>query len=109
MNRRNFIASLIALPVGLLAAAKACAKPPGLDLDAIFDDLYKIRRNRQLTSNWMQTTRMTRCSSIAYDDALDEAFGLPEPERRKNWHERRKERARYEIAKLKTQRPLPLP
>lgn len=110
MNRGAFIKTLLAIPAGLVAAAKACAKPVGLNLDEIFEQLYQIRTNREaLIMPWFQTTRVMRCSSMAYDDAIDAAFGLPEPERRRNWHERRKDRARQSIAKLKSQRPLPLP
>jgi hypothetical protein len=37
VKRRGFIASLVALPAGLMAAAKVCAQPVGVDWDAIID------------------------------------------------------------------------
>lgn len=46
MNRRNFIASLVAVPAGVIAAVKVAARPapPNLDLDAIFAALYAVKR-----------------------------------------------------------------
>lgn len=110
MNRRGFLAALIALPAGMVAAAKAIAQPTGLNLDEILAQLYQIKRNREATlvMSWFQTTRLTHCSSLAYDDAIDEIMIADKAEVRRNWHERRKERARASIARMKTQRPLPL-
>lgn len=107
MNRRNFLASVLALPAGLIAAAKAMPTE-GLNLDEIFKQLYRIRKNHE-PIQWFQTTRVTHCSTLEYDDAIDVAFGLPEDECRLKWHERRKERCRSRIAKLNQQRVLPLP
>ena len=51
MNRRNFLASLIALP----AAVKAVCLNPG---------------PRKLLTPWLQTRRISRCVSPEYEKAL---------------------------------------
>lgn len=107
MNRRKFLASVLALPAGLIAAAKAMPTE-GLNLDEIFKQLYRIRKNRE-PIQWFQTTRVTHCSTLEYDDAIDQVMIPDQGERRLKWHERRKERCRWRIAKLNQQRVLPLP
>ena len=86
MKRRKFLTSLVAIPAGLVAAAKA--KPSALNLDEIFDQLYAIRKTRQsMVPDWFQTTRTTRvwrCHNDAYTKVLDDILGGETPEYLKN-------------------------
>lgn len=110
MNRGTFLKTLIGLPAGLIAAAKALAASPSpLNLDEIFNQLYQIRKNRELTAVWFQQTRTMHCCSLPYEDAIDVAFGIPEPERKANFIARRKIRFSADFEKLRRSRPLPLP
>lgn len=108
MNRRSFIAAIPFLPAAVKAAL--CAKLPAPEAD-----LWKcvitpnVTSYRLLSVPWIQMSRTTACYSMSYLDTLDIVMGTPEPERKKAWHDRRKDRCRQSIAYLKTQRPLPLP
>jgi hypothetical protein len=117
MNRRSFIASLFALP----AAVKAALSPRIDTLRSKTWTTFFAHPERHLTVHnfsgaarrlevpWLQTSRRTSFCSISYLDQLDVIMKTPEPERKKAWHDHRKDRCRQSIAFLKTQRPLPLP
>lgn len=60
MNRRGFLASLIALPAGLVAAAKACAKPkPSRFVWEIDWSDIEIKEGCACTLTSMRTTQLT--------------------------------------------------
>lgn len=90
MIRRNFLASLLALPAGLFAAAKAAQAP-------------RPKTRVLMDTVWFQTTRLSYSTTLEYEDTIYGIFEHDMLKRRLAWHDLRKARCRDRLAGLRAE------
>jgi hypothetical protein len=97
MNRRTFLASLPFLP----SAAKAAVQPAPELYKCVIE--YNTKTYRLLSVPWLQTSRVSRCVSDEYLDAVDLSMN---PRGSPPWIDAHRRRARR---KLNRQLAMPAP